>query len=73
MLVAKEEHERHRVVEFVHLFEVGHLVEIADVDYGEVLDAVSDAWKRGLLATSVLEGPPGYEQIKVKLKESLNA
>lgn len=38
MLVAEEKHERHRVVKLVHLLEIGHLVEIADVDDGEVLD-----------------------------------
>jgi len=29
----------------VHLFKVGNLVEIADVDDGEVLDTVGDACK----------------------------
>ena len=40
MLVAKEEHQCHRVVQLVHLFEVRHLVEVADVHDGEVLDSV---------------------------------
>lgn len=43
MLVPEEEHEGDRVVELVHLLEVGHLVEIAHVDDGEVLNAVGDA------------------------------
>lgn len=47
VLVAEEEHECDRIVEFVHLLEVGHLVEIADVDDGEILDAVRDTWMYG--------------------------
>ena len=43
MFIAEEEHEGDRVVEFVHLLEVGDLIEVADVDDGEVLDAISDA------------------------------
>ena len=42
MLVAEEEHQRDGVVELVHLLEVGDLVEVADVDDGEVLDPVGD-------------------------------
>lgn len=42
MLVAEEEHECHCVVQFVHLLKVGNLVKIADIDDGEVLDAVGD-------------------------------
>ena len=42
VLVAEEEHEGDGIVEFVHLLEVGDLVEVADVDDGEVLDAVGD-------------------------------
>lgn len=53
VLVAEEEHERHAVVEFVHLLEVGHLVEIADVDDGEVLDAVGDAVEDFVLAHAI--------------------
>jgi hypothetical protein len=44
VLVAEEEHERHRVVEFVHLLEVWHLIEIADVDDREILHPVGDTW-----------------------------
>jgi hypothetical protein len=44
VLVAEEEHDGHRVVQLVHLLEIGHLVDVADVDDGEVLDAVGDAW-----------------------------
>lgn len=35
VLVAEEEHDRHRVVELVHLFEVRNFVEVAEVDHGE--------------------------------------
>ena len=37
----------------VHLLEVGDLVEIADVDDGEVLDAVGDAVEDFVLAHAV--------------------
>lgn len=42
VLVPEEEHQRHSIVELVHLLEVRHLVDIADVDDGEVLYAVGD-------------------------------
>jgi len=43
VLIAEEEHQRHRVVELVHLLEVGDLVQVADVEDGEVFDAVGDS------------------------------
>jgi hypothetical protein len=42
VLVAEEEHEGDCVVEFVHLFEVRYLVEVADIDDSKVLDAVGN-------------------------------
>ncbi len=43
MLVAEEEHEGDGVVKLIHLLKVGNLIEVADVDDGEVLDTVGDA------------------------------
>jgi len=43
MLVPKEKHNRYRVVQFIHLLEVGDLVEIAHIDDGKVLDSIGDA------------------------------
>lgn len=43
VLVAEEEHDGDGVVQLVHLVEVGDLVDVTDVDDGEVLDAVGDA------------------------------
>ena len=43
MLVSEEEHECHRVVQFIHLFEVRHLIEITDIDHCKVFDTVRDA------------------------------
>lgn len=43
MLVAEEEHKRDGIVEFVHLLEVGDLVEVANIDHSEVFHAVGDA------------------------------
>lgn len=51
MFVSKEEHEGNGIVEFVHLLEVGDLIEVADVDNGEVLDTIGDAW--GKLAAAL--------------------
>ena len=45
VFVAEEEHDGHRVVELVHLVEVGNLVDIAEVDDGKVFDLVGDAWE----------------------------
>lgn len=44
VFVSEEEHERHRVVEFVHLLEVGHLIEIAYVENCKVFDSVGDSF-----------------------------
>ena len=42
VLVPVEEHNRHRIIDLIHLVEVLHLVDIAYVDHREVLDPVSD-------------------------------
>lgn len=44
MFISEEEHERHRVVEFVHLLEVGHLIEIAYVENCKVFDSVGNSF-----------------------------
>ena len=54
VFVAEEEHDGHGVVELVHLVEVWHLVQIADVDDCEILDAVGDAVEDFVLAHTVL-------------------
>lgn len=36
VLIAVEEHDRHRIVELVHGVEIGDLVDVAQVDDGEV-------------------------------------
>lgn len=68
MLVAPEEHDGAGVVEFVHLVEVGHLVDVADVDDGEVAylfrDLEEDLWpwqKRGALLVCNILFPSGLE------------
>lgn len=53
MFVAEEEHDGHWVVEFVHLLEIGHLVQVAEVDDGEVLDALGDAVEDLVLSHAV--------------------
>lgn len=53
MFVPKEEHQRHGVVKLVHLLEVRHLVEVAHVKDGEVLDTVGDSWVGQLVAVCV--------------------
>jgi hypothetical protein len=53
VFVAEEEHDGHRVVEFVHLLEVGYFVKVAEVDYGEVLDALGDAVEDLILSHAV--------------------
>jgi hypothetical protein len=42
MLVTEEEHDGHRIVQFVHGLKVRHLVQVAQVDGRKVLDAVGD-------------------------------
>lgn len=44
MLVAEKEHERDWIVELVHLLEVWHLIEIAYVEHGKILDTVGDPY-----------------------------
>ena len=53
MLIAEEEHKRNRVIEFVHLLEVGHLIQIADVEDGEVFNAVGYPVEYFVLAHTV--------------------
>lgn len=53
VLVSEEEHERARVVELVHLVEVGHLVDVAEVDGGEVADLVGDLVEDFVLAHTI--------------------
>lgn len=43
VFVAEEEHECDGVIKFIHLFKVGNLIEVADVDDSEVLDTVGDS------------------------------
>lgn len=43
MFVPEEEHDCHRIVELVHLVEVGYLVDVAEVDDGEVFDFVRNS------------------------------
>ncbi len=44
VLVAEEEHERHWIVQFIHLLEVRDLVKIANVDYCEILDTIGNTY-----------------------------
>lgn len=53
VLVAEEEHERTRIVEFVHLVEVGNLVDVAEVNDGVVADLVGDLVEDFVLAHAV--------------------
>lgn len=42
MFIPEEEHDSHRVVEFVHLLEIGDLIDVAEINNGEILHAVGD-------------------------------
>jgi hypothetical protein len=69
MLISKEEHNGHRIVQlqksvpcftiavgvtyFVHALEVWYFIQIADVDYGEVLDSVCDTVENLILSHTV--------------------
>jgi hypothetical protein len=53
VFVAEEEHDCHRVVELVHLLEVGHFVKIAEVDDGEVFDPLGDSVEDLVLSHTV--------------------
>ena len=53
VLVSEEEHEGALVVELVHLVEVGHLIDVAEVDDGEVLHLIGDAIEHLVLAHAV--------------------
>ena len=53
VFVAKEEHESDRVVEFVHLLEVGDLVEVTNVDDSEVLDPIGDLVENFILSHAI--------------------
>jgi hypothetical protein len=53
VFIPEEEHKCHRIVQLVHLVEVLDLFQVADVDDGEVLDAVCDAVEDFILAHAV--------------------
>lgn len=53
MFVAEEEHDSARVVQLVHGVEVGHAVYIADVDDGEIFNALGDLVEDLVLAHAV--------------------
>lgn len=43
VLISEKEHQRDRIVQFVHLLEVGDLVEVTHVDDSEVFHPVGNA------------------------------
>ena len=53
VFVAEEEHDGDRIVEFVHLLEVGHLIEVADIYDGEVLDPVCNLVEHFILTHAI--------------------
>ena len=53
MFVAEEEHEGNGIVKFIHLFKVGNLIEIADVDDGEILDPIGDTVEDLILSHAI--------------------
>lgn len=65
VLVAEEEHDGAGVVELVHGVEVGHLVDVAEVDGGEILDLVGDFEEDLVLAHAVLDGGREYQRYVV--------
>lgn len=71
MLVAEEEHDGARVVQLVHGLEVGHLVEVAQVHDGEVLDLVRDLVQHLVLphAVRVVVAPEAYHHQPVLFRE----
>ena len=42
VLIPEEEHKGHWVVQLVHLFEVGYLIKVANIDDGKILDTICD-------------------------------
>lgn len=61
MFIAEEEHYCHRVIEFVHLNEIWHLIDIAKVDDGKILDAIGDSVEHFIL-------PHAYIDLRIKLE-----
>ena len=53
MLIAEEEHEGDRIVEFVHLLEVFYFVDVANIDDGEVLHNIGDLVEHLILTHAV--------------------
>ena len=44
MFVTKEEHEGYRIIQFIHLFEVWDLIEIAYIENGKIFYPVGDTF-----------------------------
>lgn len=53
VLVSEEEHEGARVIQLVHLVEVGNLVDVAEVNHGEVAHLVGDLVQHFVLAHTI--------------------
>jgi len=53
VLVPEEEHECHRVIQFIHLVKILHLFQIADINDSKVLDAVCDAIENFILTHTI--------------------
>jgi hypothetical protein len=65
VFVAKEEHEGDGIVEFVHLFEVRDLIEVAYVDDRKVFDSIGDLIENFVLAHAVrvpVTAEPDYHE-----------
>lgn len=53
MFIPIEEHDRHGVIDLIHLVEVLHLVNVANVDHREILDPVGDLVENFVLQHAV--------------------
>ena len=44
MLIPEEEHDGYRVIQLVHLIEIGNLINVTQVDDGEIFDLISNTY-----------------------------
>ncbi len=53
MFIPEKKHQRNRIIQFIHLLEIRHLIQIAHVQDGEILDSVGDAVQHFVLSHAV--------------------
>ena len=53
MFIPEKKHQRNRIIQLIHLLEIRHLIQIADVKHRKVFDSVGDPVQHFVLPHAV--------------------